>query len=72
MTIEKPDLKNFSDTELQAELLRRSKCQFGRPSCAGYGEYWLVKRLNLTEIQRNHICASCWLDIMKHKNKKPC
>lgn len=39
MTTEKPNLKNFSDTELQAELLRRSKCQFGRPSCAGYGEY---------------------------------
>ena len=52
-------LQEFTNEQLQTELLKRKKCEFNKPNCQKKASHWLAKRLGGWEIQRNPICTNC-------------
>jgi endonuclease III len=58
-------LKQFTTQELETELLNRQKCQFGRLTCTGVAEDYIIKPFNY---QRNPTCFNCKLDILSLKD----
>jgi len=60
-------LNQFTTQELEAELLKRQKCHFGRLTCTQKAEDYLIKPLNY---QRDPTCFNCKQDILSFLKPK--
>ena len=56
-------LNQFTTLELEAELLSRQNCQFGRLSCTQQAEEWIIKHKDPT-------CFNCKQDILSLSKPK--
>jgi hypothetical protein len=65
------ELRNYTNEELEKELLSRKNYQFNKEGCTKKAELYWAKKVGCWEIQRNPICLSCceWMNDKMEEEK---